>query len=147
MDDWIKWVGGTVISLITILFGSRIIESWLRRRWKTQDNISELSLLAQTNTMDVSSAAFKIISTRLQEVEDRLDKTHVKQMVLVEENAELKRTNEQYIRENAQLTRENERIGQLMQENSELMAELENLKKEVQELKVIIQKFEVPESL
>ncbi len=141
MDDWIKWFGGTLTALLTIIFGSRLIESVLRRRWKKQDDLSDLSTVAQNNTLAIGSSAFTLVTNRLKEVEIRLDTLQITQLKLVEENITLKNANEQLVKENI-------KIVELMAENSELLKEVVELRQEIEELKqIIIELKSKPEEL
>ena len=103
----VKWIGGTVVSIVTILGGilgvNKLAELRLKRRYTSEDKATEIHETNQGKSIDADAAAFQIFASRLTIVEADLKDVSRELRTAMADNATLTADNKHLGEDNSRL--------------------------------------------
>jgi chromosome segregation ATPase len=123
VPEWLKWVGGGLMGIASLLAGSKLVVLMFGRRWQKDDQRDTLIITNDGKRIDADQNAFNAVMRRLEKVEARVDELQTKLSEEMAKSAGLKAENEALRKENERHTRKlHDFAEKLQQKDAEILS-------------------------
>lgn len=140
ISEGIKWIGGTIITLLGFLGIGKLAEMRAKRKYELQDVNHAIHETNQTKLIDSQTTFRQSFVDRLGKVETNLEKVQEKLNSQLVMNAELKAENKSLKDERE---RSNKEIDSLRETNNKQAIQIVNLENELHRTQDDVQKYKL----
>lgn len=129
----IGWIGGGIVTALSILGIGKLTENWQTRRWQRHDQSRDMEITNNGEKIraqsEISQQMLEDQSNRIKRLEDKIDKLQMDYNTQVKTSSKIEAENQ--ILKEREKQQENE-INLLKKENHKQATEIVNLKNELQ---------------